>query len=211
MLETEHAYTLRAQNLGHKFGPNRVFSDISFELSGPGSIVIAGSNGAGKSTLMRILCGLLVPTRGCVEIRRDGTVIDVHEARGSLGVVAPELKLYGELTALENLVFFGRLRGLGTTGDRARELLERADLVDFAEHRVGTMSQGQRQRMKYLCATLHDPPLLFLDEPTVSLDEAGREFVSAIVARQRSSGILVVATNEKEEYVFGDRIIEIVD
>lgn len=210
-MESEHAYTLRAQNVGHKFGPRRVFSEISFEVSKPGSVVIVGRNGAGKSTLVRILCGLLVPTRGRAEILRDRAVIDIHDARGCLGLVAPELQLYGELTALENLVFFGRLRGLNMTDDRLSDLLESANLAGFAGHKVGTLSQGQRQRMKYLCAILHDPPLLFLDEPTASLDDSGREYVFQIVAKQRRCGILVVATNVKEEYAFGDSIVEIVD
>ena len=209
-MESEHAYTLRAENVGHKFGPHKVFSDISFEVSNPGSVVIAGSNGAGKSTLMRILCGLLVPARGRADILRDRAIVDLHDARGCMGLVAPELKLYGELTALENLVFFGRLRGLNMTDDRLNELLESANLARFAGHTVGTMSQGQRQRMKYLCAILHDPPLLFLDEPTASLDDAGRDYVSEIVAKQRTCGILVVATNEKKEYEFGDTIVDIV-
>lgn len=210
-MESEHAYTLRAQNVGHKFGSRRVFSEISFEVSKPGSVVIVGRNGAGKSTLVRILCGLLVPTRGRAEILRDRAVIDIHDARGCLGLVAPELQLYGELTALENLVFFGRLRGLNMTDDRLSDLLESANLAGFAGHKVGTLSQGQRQRMKYLCAILHDPPLLFLDEPTASLDDSGREYVFQIVAKQRRCGILVVATNVKEEYAFGDSIVEIVD
>jgi heme exporter protein A len=203
-------HTLRSQGLGHRFGGNRLFVDVTFDLVQPGSVVIAGPNGSGKSTFLKILMGFVQPTKGRVRVLVQDRELSPAEMRSRLGLVSPDLQLYGELTTLENLVFFARLRGLDVQPQAWQERLVRVGLADFGHNRVGTLSSGQRQRLKYLVATMHDPALLLLDEPTANLDDAGREMVAAIVERQRSRGLLVVATNEKEEYAFGDRVVRLV-
>jgi heme exporter protein A len=209
-MTTSEKHTLRSHELGHRYGRNRLFVDVSFELTQPGSVVIAGPNGSGKSTFLKILMGFVRPTRGEVRLLSDGKALSAPAVRARLGLVSPDLQLYGELTTLENLVFFARLRGLDPKPQLWHERLVPIGLADFGHNRVGTLSSGQRQRLKYLVATMHDPALLLLDEPTANLDDAGRELVAAIVERQRTRGLLVVATNEKEEYAFGDRLVRLV-
>jgi heme exporter protein A len=203
-------HTLRSHKLGHRFGRNRLFVDVTFDLVQPGSVVIAGPNGSGKSTFLKILTGLVQPTRGRARLLSSDRELSPAETRHRLGLVSPDLQLYGELTSLENLVFFARLRGLDPRPRAWQDRLDTVGLGDFGSNRVATLSSGQRQRLKYLVATMHDPVLLLLDEPTANLDDAGREFVATIVERQRSRGLLVVATNEKEEYAFGDRVVRLV-
>ena len=208
----EHGtYTFRCDSLGHRFGRRRLFSDISFELQQPGSVCITGPNGSGKSTFLKIVVGLLQPARGKTALLLDGGELSASDSRQHLGLVAPDLFLYGELTAAENLTFFARLRRLPNPNRDWNETLASVGLEGRAKERVGNFSSGQRQRMKYLIATLHNPPLLLLDEPTANLDDAGRAIVSDIVLKQRQSGLLIVATNDREEYAFGDRVVTLVE
>jgi len=203
--------TLVCEGVGHRFGRRRLFADISFELQGPGSVCITGPNGSGKSTFMRLIVGLLTPSRGQIKLLESGRELSPPELRARLGLVAPDLQLYGELTAAENLTFFARLRHLPNPERSWDENLAKVGLEGRAHDRVGNFSSGQRQRMKYLVATLHNPYLLLLDEPTANLDDAGRELVAGIVAEQRRERLLVVATNDREEYAFGDRIVNLVE
>jgi heme exporter protein A len=208
----EHGtYSFRCDSLGHRFGRRRLFADISFELTQPGSVCIAGPNGSGKSTFLKIIVGLLRPARGKTSLLLDGRELSASAARQHLGLVAPDLFLYGELTAAENLTFFARLRRLQNPNRDWNDTLAFVGLEGRAKERVGNFSSGQRQRMKYLVATLHNPPLLLLDEPTANLDDAGRAIVSNIVNEQRQRRILIVATNDREEYAFGDRVVSLVE
>lgn len=205
------AYALACEGIGHRFGRRRLFADVSFKLNGHGSVCITGPNGSGKSTFLRIVVGLLTPTRGKVLFSRNGEELSAADTRSHLGLVAPDLQLYGELTAFENLTFFARLRHLQDPDRDWSADLARVGLEGRGHDRVGNFSSGMRQRMKYLVATMHDPALLLLDEPTANLDDAGRELVAGIVEQQRRERMLVVATNDREEYTFGDRVVNLVD
>lgn len=205
------SYELVCEAVGHRFGRRRLFADISLRLAGSGSVCITGPNGSGKSTFLKVLVGLLLPARGTVAWHADGRKLAASEVRSHLGFVSPDLQLYGELTAAENLAFFARIRRLPDPGRDWSDALARVGLEGRAHDIVGNFSSGQRQRMKYLVATLHDPPFLLLDEPTSNLDSAGCELVERIIARQRERGILIVATNDKEEYRFGDRVVSLVE
>ena len=205
------SYELVCEDVGHRFGRRRLFADISFHLPTPGSICVVGPNGSGKSTFLKLLVGLLLPARGQITWRKDGVPLGAAAVRRLLGFVSPDLQLYGELTAEENLTFFARLRRLSQPNRDWSEALAGIGLEGRARDRVGNLSSGQRQRMKYLVATLHEPPFLLLDEPTSNLDDSGRQLVGRIVESQRTRGLLVVATNDKEEYRFGDRVVSVVE
>jgi len=204
-------YELVCEGVGHRFGSRRLFVDVTFRLGTPGSICVVGPNGSGKSTLLKLLVGLILPVRGRIAWRHEGTPLGATAVRSLLGFVSPDLQLYGELTAAENLTFFARLRRMPHPNRDWSEALRDVGLEGRAGDRVGNLSSGQRQRMKYLVATLHDPPFLLLDEPTSNLDDPGRELVERIVDRQRAQGLLIVATNDKEEYRFGDRVVSMVE
>ena len=129
------------------------------------------------------------------------------EIRPLIGLVSPDLVLYDELSALENLAFFARVAGLAVTGDRLNEDLEKVGLGGRGKDKVGSYSSGMKQRLKYCLALLRKPPLLLLDEPMSNLDERGKKTVDGIIKSHK--GILVIATNERSELEYGSRIIRL--
>lgn len=179
------------RDLRRRFGRLRVLTGVSGEV-GPGeALLVSGANGSGKSTLLRILAGLLAAESGTVELREDGRTLGIAERRRAVGYVAPDLALYEELTTLENLQFFCRLRGLAP--DRGRELL---DLVGLPHDRLtGALSSGMRQRLRWTWALLARPRLLLLDEPFQNLDQAGVEQGTRLLAAHLDAGGLAVVAN----------------
>src|SRR5438132_1258063 len=116
---------LEIDNLGRRFGRREVFSGITATLAAGESLVVAGPNGSGKSTLLRIVAGLLRPSSGSVRLTEAGSVMDESARRVAIGYVAPDFALYRELTGVENLEFFARLRGISLDLDSLRAILER--------------------------------------------------------------------------------------
>ncbi len=178
-------------DLHRRFGPLHVLTGVSGEV-GPGeALLVVGSNGSGKSTLLRVLAGLLAPERGTVEYREDGVALDIAARRRAVGFVAPDLALYEELTTLENLRFFCRLRDVPES--RAGELL---DLVGLPHDRpAGALSSGMRQRLRWTWALLARPRLLLLDEPFQNLDRPGIDQGTELLARHLEGGGLAVVAN----------------
>jgi heme exporter protein A len=201
--------SIEFHDLAKRYNRRQVFSALNGVVSEGRSLVVTGANGSGKSTLVRVLCGLARPSRGQVTVHLDGTDLEPADCRREIGLVAPDLSLYGELTAEENLAFFARVRGLQLTKHDFIEMLERVGLAGRGGDPVGEYSSGMRQRLKYAHALLHRPRLLFLDEPTANLDEAGSAIVADIMAEQKQRGILVLATNEPEEVAFGDEVLRL--
>ena len=169
------------------YGRRELFSQVTAEVASGQCLVVSGANGAGKSTLLKIIAGLLRPETGQVEFG------------GLRGYAAPDVQLYGELTGTENLAFFARLRGIAN--DDSDGLLKQVGLPaargrDF----VSAYSSGMRQRLKLAVSLLGDPPLLIWDEPTATLDSAGRAITDALLSQSRKSGrIVVAATNDAVE------------
>lgn len=201
--------SLEAQNLGKWFGKRKVFEGINISLREKSSLVITGRNGSGKTTLIKILCGLIRPSRGEVTIKQDGKTLPPEESRNHMGLVMPDLELYGELTAWENLHYLGRMRGLITGKEKLREMIAGVGLKDRENDLVSSFSSGMKQRLKYALARLHEPGILLLDEPSANLDEEGIAVVEKIVSEQREKGILILATNQKEDVKYADKIIQL--
>jgi heme exporter protein A len=200
---------LACDAVGHHFGRQRLFADVSFALSTPGSVCVAGPNGSGKSTLLRILAGLIEPARGRVTWRAGGRDLPRGERFPRLGFVSPDLHLYGELTVLENVRFFARARHLQGRDERWRELLVKFGLGAEGHKPYAALSSGLKQRAKFACAVLHDPAVLLLDEPTANLDRTGRDLIAGVMRAQSERGLLVIATNEEEEYQFGESLVRL--
>ena len=201
--------SLQVRDLAKRYNQRQVFAGLNVTVTDGTSLAITGPNGSGKSTLIRVLCGLTRPNGGQVTVSLDGASLSPAECRAQIGLVAPDLALYHELTALENLSFFAQVRGLTTNVADLEALLERVGLAARGDDLVGAYSSGMRQRLKYAQALLHRPRLLFLDEPTANLDEAGSAIVAEIIAEQKQRGILVLATNEPEEVYYGDQILRL--
>jgi len=179
--------TLRLHEVSMAYGRRALFSGVSAEVLPGRCLVVAGANGAGKSTLLKIIAGLIRPDSGRVEFD------------GLCGYAAPDVQLYGELTGTENLAFFARLRGLADTDSAA--LLTQVGLPPArGRDLVSAYSSGMRQRLKLAVSLLGDPPLLIWDEPTATLDSAGRAIADRLLTECAASGrTLVVATNDPAE------------
>jgi heme exporter protein A len=175
---------LSASDLRKTFNRRVIFEGISFSLESGGTLLVTGRNGSGKSTLVKILAGVLSPSRGSV--RRSGDV----------GLVSPYLQLYDEFSAEENLRLGMALRGLPYEGPRGEELLRRVGLHTRKDDPVRAYSSGMKQRAKYAFALIHRPGILLLDEPMSNLDADGISIVRGIMAGHREAGLLVVATND---------------
>ncbi len=201
--------SLEWRDLGKAYGARVLFRGLSHRLETGQSLVVTGPNGSGKSTLLRVLLGLSRPSRGQVLYHVPGQELAPADARAHLGLVSPDLVLYEDLTAAENLRFFGKARGLPGGEARVTELLDQVGLLARRDDRLRTFSSGMRQRMKYAYALLHRPPFLFLDEPTANLDREGIRLVEEILAAQRARGITVVATNEERELSYGDSVLRL--
>ena len=204
---------LVADSLSRSFGRRRIFGPLSFEVPEGTVLGVAGSNGSGKTTLLKTLAGLIRSSGGSAKIFLEGGSTGAgHEPREipwCIGWVAPDLALYGELTAEENLDFFERVRG--RTSTRAEDLLAGVGLSEssYSKKSLSSLSTGQRQRVKLAYATLHDPSVLLLDEPSSNLDADGVEVVARVVAAQRSRGIAIIASNDPRDLALADETLSL--
>lgn len=193
--------------LAKRFDLRVIFRGVSGRAEPGEVLVITGPNGSGKSTLVAMLCGLLRPTRGSIRyVDGDDGELSRDEWRSVLGVVAPSMGLYEELDAMENLRFFAKVRGVHDADSLCRDLLGRVGLDPGRKTPVGGYSTGMHQRLKIAQALLHDPPVLFLDEPGSNLDPTGQDWLEGMVLEQRERGAaLVLATNDRREMEWGTR------
>lgn len=200
------AVRIEFDRVGKRYDQRVVFRGLSGHADPGEVLVLTGPNGAGKSTLLSILCGLLRPTRGTVRHTVAGEELPREQWRHHLGVVAPGMAVYEDLTGLENLRFFARVRGLGRCEERCRELLERVGLEPGRTTTVRGFSTGMQQRLKIAQALLHEPAVLFLDEPSSNLDPRGQDWMEGTVANLAAGGrTVVLATNDRREMTWGTR------
>jgi heme exporter protein A len=204
------AVSVEFQSVGKRFGNRSVLAAVSGTLQRGRVLVVAGPNGAGKSTLLNILAGLLRPSRGEVVYREGDSPLPRAHWFERLGMAAPDMSVYEELSALENLRFFARLRGLHLDSQAMQGLLEELGLASKEQSRaVGTYSSGMKQRVKLAQAVLHEPAVLLLDEPSSNLDESGHAVVAGLVARFRERAAVAVATNDPREMAWADARIDL--
>jgi len=182
------------ESLSKSFGATEAVADLSFAIA-PGEIYgLLGPNGAGKTTTLRTLVGILLPTRGRVQVAGVDVVEDPTAVRARLGFLTNTTGLYPRLTGRELLRYFGRLFGLRPDATAARiETLARALQLDpFFDRRCEALSTGERQRLSIARAVLHDPAVLVLDEPTAGLDVLASRFLRDFVRAERDRGKAVV-------------------
>lgn len=198
---------LTLDNISAAYGARQVLANVSLQLQTGEVLVVSGANGSGKSTLLRVLSGLQQPSAGAVAYEVGGTRYGPRDASGLVGWVAPDLALYRELTGLENMRFFAHVRGLRRSDADLVALLDDVGLAGREHDQVASYSTGMQQRLRYAYALLHEPPVLLLDEPTVTLDERGAAIVATLIERHRRRGITVVATNDPRELRWGDYVL----
>ena len=183
------------------FGRRVLFGNVTLNLRGDRVIGITGANGAGKSTFLKLAGKIIQPDSGSVTLPADKTI----------AAVSPEMKIYDDLTATENLKFFSRLRGKALTAEKIFELGSRVglDMKTFGDARAGTFSTGMRQRLKFAVLLSVDADIWLLDEPTANLDDDGREKIFSEVQAAKPDKIILLATNDKAEVEICDEVIRL--
>lgn len=189
--------SVTVDQVSRSYGRRRALARVTLAADAGRVLGLFGPNGAGKSTLLNILATLLRPSQGQVSYG-DHRVDNAGEAlRARIGVLGHDLYLYPDLTAVENLTFFGQLYGVSHLSQRVAEALDLARLTDRADDRVGSFSRGLRQRLALERALLHGPRLVLLDEPFTGLDDASsRVLVGRLASLAESGTIIVMATHD---------------
>jgi ABC-2 type transport system ATP-binding protein len=192
---------LQVRNLRKAYGRLVAVEDVSFDIRAGETYGLLGPNGAGKTTTISMVCGLL--TRDGGEVRLDGQPIGVGAvaAKAAIGYVPQELAIYPDLTARENLLFFGRLYGMGGDGlsQRVTEVLDLVGLSVRAGDRTDKYSGGMQRRLNIAIGLLHRPRLLLLDEPTVGVDPQSRNAILESIAALGRSGMAILYTTHYME------------
>jgi ABC-2 type transport system ATP-binding protein len=192
---------IEVEGLRKLYGEHVAVEELGL-VAGAGEVFgLLGPNGAGKSTTIGCISGLLKPTSGHVRVSGHDVVRDGVAARRSLGVVPQELALYEELSATENLSFWGAAYGLGggDLQERVADVLEAIGLVDRASERVKQFSGGMKRRLNFGCAVVHRPEVLLLDEPTVGVDPQSRVRLLDLVRAEAARGTCVLYTTHYME------------
>jgi heme exporter protein A len=202
--------TFSVESLKKEFNRRVIFDSVSFTLHEGDTFAVTGRNGSGKSTLVKILCGLLSPTKGVIRVTIEGKEVNMDVLFRRIGFIATYLNMYEEFSGIENLTLFGKIRGLQNNfvGD-AEELLRRFNIFERRHDEVRTYSSGMKQRLKFAAALLHCPEILVMDEPTSNLDEEGIAIVRSVIEQQKKHGILIIATNEKDDVKYADTVLNL--
>lgn len=187
---------IKVQNLVKKYGSHRAVDGVSFEVAKGELFGLLGPNGAGKTTTISVLATLLPASGGTAHIGGHDVGKSADQVRRLIGIVPQEIALYTDLTARDNLEFWGRLYGL--TGkvlkSRVDELLEMADLMEQSHQKVADFSGGMKRRLNLVVGLIHSPEVLYLDEPTVGIDAQARSRILEIIKGLSGSGLTVIYT-----------------
>jgi ABC-2 type transport system ATP-binding protein len=202
---------LEVRQLRKTFGPLVAVADVSFALEAGQMVGLLGPNGAGKTTTVSMIAGLVTPERGEVLVAGRRLERDTDPAKRRIGLVPQDLALYDELSARDNLRFFGALYGLsGKSLDAAMgAALELVGLADRARDAVKVFSGGMKRRLNLAAGTLHDPDILLLDEPTVGVDPQSRNaiFDNLEELKRRGKALLYTTHYMEEAERLADRIV----
>ncbi len=201
---------LEVKDLHKNYGDFAAVKGVTFDIQEGEIFSLLGPNGAGKTTTISMLSTLYAPTAGDAVIAGHSVTRDPMAVRNAIGVVPQDIALYEDLTAHENLVFWGQMYGLGGKTLRARvdEVLEQIGLADKAKNRVKTYSGGMKRRVNIGVGLLHKPRLLFMDEPTVGIDPQSRRAILDTVKDLNQKGMTVLYTTHymEEAQELSDRV-----
>lgn len=197
-----NSIAIEVDKLTRKFGAFTAVDNVSFNLSYGEIFGFLGPNGAGKSTTIRMLCGILAPTSGAARVAGIDVNEDPERVKKSIGYVSQKFSLYTDLTVQENLEFYGRIYALDEARIRRRiqQIFDLTGLGEFKDKLAGVLSGGWKQRLGLANALLHEPKILFLDEPTAGVDPLSRRALWELLYQLSSEGVaLFVTTHYMEE------------
>jgi ABC-2 type transport system ATP-binding protein len=201
---------IQVRSVSKSYGNIDAVKDMSFNISRGEIFGILGPNGAGKSTIVNILNTLIKPDKGDVIINGVNIKNDVDAIKLLMGVVPQEIALYEELSAYENLMFWGGLYNIPkqVLATNVNRTLEIVDLTDRKNDRIKTFSGGMKRRINIACSLLHNPKILILDEPTVGVDPQNRNHIFEVIERLHNEGMTIIYTTHymEEAERFCDKI-----
>ena len=206
----DHAPVVVVKDLFRYFGDFAAVKDVSFSVRKGEIFGLLGANGAGKSTTFRMLCGLLPSSSGTLSVAGVDLRTASAEARARIGYVSQKFSLYGALSVQQNLSFFSAAYGLESRRRRERMAwaLEELELKEYTAMNAGDLPLGYKQRLALACALMHEPSILFLDEPTSGVDPlARREFWARVNALAEGGTTCLVTTHFMEEAEYCDRLV----
>jgi ABC-2 type transport system ATP-binding protein len=217
---TDREPVVVTEHLRRTFGSLVAVKDVSLTIYKGEIFGVLGPNGAGKSTTIRMLCGILDPTSGHGRVVGYDVTTEAERIKARIGYMTQRFSLYEDLTVLENLRFYAGLYGVGRRDRRARveRAIARAGLESRRDQLAGTLSGGWKQRVAIVSATLHDPPLLFLDEPTAGVDPVSRRDFWDLIHRLADEGTTILVTthymDEAERchrlaFIFGGTVMDV--
>ncbi len=201
--------TVEADNLAKRYGDFYAVKNNTLKIKKGEIFGLIGPNGAGKSTSFKMMCGLARPTGGTARLMGIDIRTDPERARSNLGYMAQKFSLYGTLTVEENLEFFGAAYGIGILdrGKRIDDIMEIFSLKEYAGQKSEDLPLGLKQRLSMACALIHNPPILFLDEPTSGVDvRMRRGFWNHITSLAKKGVTVMVTTHFMDEAEYCDRI-----
>ncbi len=185
---------VRVDRLEKTLGTNKVLRGISLEANSGEIFGLLGPNGAGKTTTLRVICTLLAPDAGSVEVLGFDTRTAPEEVRRRVGVVTADIGVYPRLTARENIAYFAELSGVldGELSRKVGAVIDRLDMASFAKQRAESLSSGQKQKVAIARAIVHDPEVLMFDEPTSNLDVLASREIREFMVESRGRGKCVI-------------------
>ena len=205
---------IEVKNLTKKFGDFTAVKEISFDIYKGEIFGFLGANGAGKTTAMKMLIGISTPSSGSASVSNLDVITQAEQVKRSIGYMSQKFSMYDDLTIKENITFFGGIYGLSREQikEKTKVLVEELNLQDVANQLVGSLPLGWKQKLAFSVALLHEPKIVFLDEPTGGVDPiTRRQFWELIYAEAHKGTTIFVTTHYMDEAEYCDRVSIMVD